>query len=679
MLALGAVALAIGLGAGANALFSATEPRSRKPSGRQLIARRHRPLVRVAHRRAELEDTAAAGAETVLAKSVPLAALGATSAVAGLFIPALALPSVLVTGYLTVPFLVEGWQKYRRNRHIIDLADGAIIPLLVLLGQYLAASLIPLVISISRRVLAGTYDRSRQRLISVFGDLPKRVWVVHGESEIEVDYREVKPGDIVVINPGEVIPVDGVIVAGDGLVDQHMLTGESVPAEKTLGDRMFATTMVVSGRFRVRVERSGGATHASEITQLILQAADRRLRVQERGEAIGERSLPFMVALAATAGMVGGMVRGIAVYLVTPGYTMRLLAPLALLRGLRRAADDGVLIKDGRSLELLRDVDTVVFDKTGTLTDGSLRVAHVVPADGFDQATVLAMAAAAEGRQSHPIAHALRAAATDAPLPAAVLDDSELTVGRGVRAQVAGRPVLVGSPAFLTEQRVAVPEDVRPIIAQLGACGMTAILVGIDGKVAGVVALDQVVRPEAAETIARLRERGMETVIISGDGDAATRHLAELCGVDGYHAETMPGDKARLIEEMQQAGRKVCYIGDGINDAGALKQANVSISIRGATSIAVDTAQVVLLTPNLSLVNSLLDVSDRYESATEFAARLAIWVPSAILPLVFFGYGGVILALAGHQTALWTGLVRILNSNKMPTTTSARPPSGTGA
>ncbi len=666
MLTLTAVATVFGLGAAANLLLGGGPGRKTKWRRGGLVARRDQPLAREVRRAvAGGESPDDDDADSLLARSLPLAGLGFASALAGLASPVLALPAVLVSGYLTVPFLRNGLRKYQRNRHLLDAADSVIIPLLVLLQQFVAAAFILFGISLSRRVLAGTYDRSRQSLADVFGHLPKRVWIVHDGSEIEVDYRDVAVGDVVVVNAGEAMPVDGSIVAGEGLVDQHRLTGESVPVEKSVGDPMLAATLVVSGRFHVRVERSGSHTHASEVASLILSAADRRLQVQERGEAIAERSLPIILALAATAGIMGGLVRAVAVYLVAPGYTMRVLAPVALLRALRRAADDGILIKDGRSLELLRGVDTVVFDKTGTLTDGSLGVDRVLAAPGFEASAVLAMAAAAEGRQSHPIAQAIRQAAQDACVfMAEGLDTSDYTVGRGIRALVAGEAVLVGSPAFIAEQGLTVPADLDAQATALAETGLTSVVVAIGDRVAGLIALNQVVRPEARATVDALHRRGLHTVIISGDGQMATAHLARQCGVETVYARTLPGDKAAIVHAMQEAGRTVCFIGDGINDAGALKQADVSLSIRGSSTIAVDTAQIVLLRPDLALLPKLLDVSARYESAVSFASHLAIWMPTAALPFVFFGMGGVILVVAGHDIALWGGLSRILKSNR---------------
>ena len=615
-------------------------------------------------------------AEIVLARSLPLAVLGSVSAItAAVAAPVFIVPAVLISGYLTVPLFEDGIRKFRKHRHIVDLLDSAIVPLLILMHQVVAPSLLLLSTSASRRILARTYDRSRKNLSDVLNALPKRVWIFKDGVEIEIDYRMVEPEDIIVVNTGELIPVDGTIVRGEALIDQAMLTGESVPAEKTLDDHVFASTLVVSGRVFVCVEQAGDQTHASEVSALILKAADRRMAVQERGEMIAEKSLMPLLGLAAVTALFGTVSRALSVYLVTPGYTMRLLAPLSLLRTLRHSADEGILVKDGRSLELLRDVDTVVFDKTGTLTDGTLSVAAVIPDAGFDSQTVLGFAAAAESTQTHPIARAIVAAAHTEEIPVERLEETEYTVGRGICAQIGKHTVRVGSFSFLEDAGYKPTQSLRKQAEEMSQKGLILILVAIDQSIAGLIALDQVIRPEARQAVADMHHRGIKTVIISGDAYAATQYMALQLGIDSFHAGALPGDKASIIEGMQEEGSHVCFIGDGINDAAALKQANVSMSIRGASTIAVDTAQIVLVSSDLSLIDKLFGISENYEDVSRFTARLAIGLPLLALPAVLFGAGGTVLVIAAHNASTWVGLWRILHSNKKAAELLSAPPS----
>ena len=603
--------------------------------------------------------------EEMLANSLPMTIAGTLSAVATYANPLFVLPTAFICGHLTMPLLKAGIRKFKKNRQVVDLLDFAIVPTLILVNHVLAASMILLSIIIGRKVLSKTYDRSRKSLSGILNTLPKKVWLLKDNIEIEVDYRHIKAGDIVVVNNTDLVPVDGCVVKGEALIDQTMLTGEAVPVEKSADDKVYAGTQVVSGRVFIKVEKSGDNTHAGEVSALILQAADRRTAVQERGEMVLEKSMPPLLALSGLVAFTISLPRALGVYLVSPGYTLRVLAPLALLQSLRSSTDAGILVKDGRSLELLGDIDTVVFDKTGTLTDGELRVVHVIPTtQAINRSEVLALAAAAESMQTHPIARAIVNAAKQEQLEIAPLQDTEYTVARGIQAIVNNHEVVVGSQGFLTAKGYEVTSAIQERMLELGEQGFTTILVGIDQETSGIVALDQVVRPESAAVIAELKQRGMKTIIISGDAYAATKHMADQLGIDHFYAETLPGEKASLIEQMQVEGRKVCFIGDGINDAAALKQANVSLSIRGSSTIAVDTAQVVLVSANLTLLNKLFDIADNYESVSNYTKRLSIGLPLIALPIVLIGGGGVVLVIATHNLSTWGGLRRIMRSKK---------------
>ena len=658
-----------GLGTASSSLFS----RKKKTAKRRNINKKALPKtssdqqqISVVEENA-LEESAAPNedsGEAILANSLPLAILGSVSALATLVNPLFILPAAFICGRLTVPLFRDGITKYKKNQHIANLLDSALVPTLIVLHQVLAASLMLLSISVSRRVLSKTYDRSRKSLSGILNALPKKVWLLVDGIEVEVDYRHIKMGDVVVVNNNDLVPVDGTVIKGEALIDQTMLTGEAVPVEKIAGDAVYAGTQVVSGRVFITLEKSGDHTHAGEVSSLILSAADRRTAVQERGEMVLEKSLPPILAVSSVVGLTSGLSRALGVYFVCPGYSMRVLSPLSLLQSLRQATDAGILIKDGRSLELIRDIDTVVFDKTGTLTDGELRVSQVISVTESDSNTILALAAAAENTQTHPIARAIVSEAKSESLVVKPLEETDYTIARGIRAKVGEHDVLVGSPSFLTDQGYDIVPIIREKMEALGSKGFTVVMVGIDSKVAGLIALDQVIRPEAFDAIADIKRRGMKTAIISGDATAATRHMAQQLDIDDFYAETLPGEKADLIKTMQAEGRKVCFIGDGINDAAALKQANVSMSIRGSSTIAVDTAQVVLVNANLQLINKLFDIADHYEEVATFNTRLSIGLPLTTLPIILMGGGGVILVLAAHNLSTWGGLARILRGKR---------------
>ena len=605
--------------------------------------------------------------DNVLAKATPLAVSGLACAVAGSFInPALALPAIFISGILATPLAKSGWQKFRQSRRLSELLDSSLILILALINQVVAGSVILVSISLSKKVLSKTYDQSRKNLNGILNTLPKQVWVLKDGVEMEIDYWDITTGDTLIVNSNDMISVDGKVVRGEGLVDQMSLTGESTPAEKTPGDDAYAGTVLVSGRLLIEVEKSGKHTHAGEVSKMILNAADQRMEVQERGEQVVEKSIRALLPLSALVAVVSGLPRALGVYLVSPGYTMRVLSPLALLQSLQDATSEGILIKDGRSLELLQNIDTVIFDKTGTLTDGSLKVADVISVSGMDQDTILSVAASAERSQTHPIARAIVGEASDRGIEFQPLQESQYIVARGVSATVAGRQVKIGSARFLQDEGFVLTPETHKQIRTFGENGCIVILVATEQRIEGLIALSQVLRPEAFATIAAIRERGIETMIISGDAEAATQHVASELGVDSFHAETLPGDKLKIIEKMQREGHKVCFIGDGINDAAALKQSNVSMSIRGSSTIAIDTAQIVLVNANLSLIDQLFGIAGNYRDVTRFSSRLSIGLPLLALPAALTGTGGILLVVAAHNISTWGGLWRILHQ-KQPT------------
>lgn len=608
----------------------------------------------------EKDESASDDAETLLARNLPVAGLGTISALLAFVNPVFFVPAAVISGYLTVPLFKDGLRKYRKHRQIVDLLDSMLIPVMIGFNQLFAATLILFSMSVSRRVLSKTYDRSRQSLQCTLSSLPKHVWVIMDGVEVECEYRELKRGSIVVVSSGELVPVDGTVTQGEALIDQKILTGESVPVEKTVNDSVFAGTWLLSGRLFVKVEQSGEDTHTNEVSRLILNAADHRTAVQERGAVVAERSLPVLLGISVSTAVFHSISRALSVYLVTPGYTMRLLAPLALLKTLQHSTNQGILVKDGRSIELLKNVDTVIFDKTGTLTDGALKVADVVSCADFDSQAILSAAARAESCQTHPIARAIIEAARKANISTRALKESQYTVGRGVCAQVDGHKVLVGSFLFLSDEGYDIPQTIREQAEEFEQNGFISILVAIDESVAGFIALDQVIRSGTRQLIADLHGRGIKTAIISGDTHTATKHLAEKLGIDSFYSETLPDEKYKIIKRMQGDGHHVCFVGDGVNDAAALKQANVSISISGSSTIALDTAQIVLVSVDLSLINKLFEISENYQDIGGFTERIAIGLPLAVLPAVVFGLAGSVLVIAAHNISIWGGLWRIL-------------------
>ncbi len=477
-------------------------------------------------------------------------------------------------------------------------------------GQILPGAVLCWCLALGRTLVKRTEDRSKRMLLNVFGKQPRFVWVVQDGVEVQVPMSDLAQGDVIVVNTGDVMPVDGVIAEGFGMLDQHALTGESTPAEKGPGDRVFASTVVVAGKLFVAVENSGSETASAKIGQILADTAGYKLARQHAGERLADTAAAPMIALGALGYATLGPAGGVAIVNCDLGTGIRMAAPLAMLSSLSLCASKGILIKDGRALDLMNEIDTVLFDKTGTLTRERPEVGEIHACDAWSPEAILRFAAAAEQKFHHPIALAILHAAAERGLDLPPIGESELKVGFGITVGIDGHTVRVGSRRFIEMEGMAVPADVVAALERAHAIGNTMVLVAVDDALGGAIELQAAVRPEVTEIVAGLRARGIKHLaIISGDHEAPTRRLAEQLGMDRYFAQVLPADKADYVARLQAEGKKVCFVGDGINDSIALKKANVSISLRGASTIATDTAQIVFLDEGLAHLCELRDIA----------------------------------------------------------------------
>src|SRR5262249_51976072 len=436
------------------------------------------------------------------------------------------------------------------------------------------------------------------------------VWLYRDGVEIETPLERLQKGDTIVVKTGEVVPVDGIVVEGMAMVDQHALTGESTPAEKGVGDRVFASTLLVAGKVFAAVESSGGETTSARISKILNDSAGYKLSSQHKGERMADKAVLPTLAIASVAlGSIGPQ-GAVAVLNSDFGTGIRMAAPLAMLTSLTLCAHKGILVKDGRALELMNDIDTVLFDKTGTLTREVPEVGRVLACHGHDADTVLRYAAAAENKFAHPIARAILEKFEESGLSMPESDDSKYQVGYGITVHIEGHRVRVGSARFVKMEGIEIPPQIQTGLDRAHGDGHTLVMVGIDDHLGGALELCASQRPEAVDIIKGLRQRGVKHIaIISGDHEGPTKKLAERLGMDRYFAGVLPADKASYVEKLQNEGKKVCFVGDGINDSIALKKANVSISLRGASSIATDTAHIVFMEESLAKLCELRDIA----------------------------------------------------------------------
>ncbi len=578
-------------------------------------------------------------------------------ATAGLVLPPLKLLSVLGLLYVAAPTLRDAYRELRKEGKV---SMSMVYSLLILgtmgLGRFVASSVAVGLRLVGQKLLMRTENTSKQSLLDILGEQPRSIWVQQGETELEIPFEALRLGDIVIARAGETVPVDGTIVFGLASIDQHVLTGESQPVEKEPGDDVFAATIMLSGKIGLRVEKAGQDTVAAQIGEVLSQTADFSSDVQLRAQAIGDQSAPYVLALSAVTLPLLGPVSAVSLLTASFGYDLRITAPTSALNFLRLASRQGLLIKDGRALETLQKVDTVVFDKTGTLTLEQPHVSDIITCGDITEDQLLAYAAAAEHRQTHPIARAILHEARRRGVPVLEMGNASYEIGYGIEVRVADHTIRVGSARYMALQEIAIPTVIEGRQAAAQSRGCSFVYVAVDDQLGGAMELRATTRPEAREVMRALRRRHMSVYLISGDQEGPTRKLADELEVDHYIAETLPERKAELIEHWQRDGKTVCFVGDGINDAIALKQANVSVSLRGAAGVATDTAQVILLDQHLHQLDQLFDLAAGLKANMRNNVVITVISSALTVGAIYIWQVGVVGSLLIYNLGLASGV-----------------------
>ena len=638
---------------------------------------RHEQLRSLSGGRAENLSQVQKNANNVLAWGGGSFALTSLAIAAGMPMGALSLGFGLV---LIAPGLPIAYQKAVVERKFSYIHLGMIY----VLGLYGSGMLTIGVSSLLAAAVAykfGAFSEAilHSSMISIFGQQPRTVWRIVDGVETEVPFEQIARGDILVCDAGQVIPADGLVVSGAAAVDQHMLTGESQPAEKGIGDAVLAATVVLSGRILVEVYEAGATTTVAKIADILNRSASYHLSLEEKIVAIADRTLPATLTGSGLALLFSGPIGAIIV--MGSNYTINMagILPYTLLKFLNYSSQAGVLVKEGAALERLRAIDTMVFDKTGTLTLEQPRLVATYTAGTLGTTAILRLAAAAEQRQSHPIARAILAAAAERQLEIPSMVEARYEIGYGLTVQLPGdteiadggsvQQIHVGSARFMEIEGIALPEDLLAVAADCRGRGTALVWVAREGVVVGALELEATVRPEAQALVTQLKQRGMAIYIISGDQEAPTRHLAEALGIDGYFANTLPDQKANLVKELQAQGRKVCFVGDGINDAIALRQADVSVSLAGATTAAIDTAQVVLMGSDLGRLVTMLELVDEMHNNLDENYKASIAISLIGAGSVIFLHAGFLVIEALFVASIAAG---IAIANKQITTAIPR-------
>ncbi len=510
-----------------------------------------------------------------------------------------------------------------------------------------AAVIIALVL-LGRTLEAVAKGRTSAAIGTLMGLAPTTACVVRDGAEIELPIAKVKVGDLVLVRPGAKIPVDGVVEDGTSAVDESMLTGESMPVDKGPGDEVYAACLNHTGALRFRATRVGRDTTLSQIIRLVEEAQGSKAPIAALADVVSGYFVPIVVGIAVVAGLawlatghgIGtALTIFVSVLVIACPCALGLATPTAIMVGTGKGAEHGILIRSGAALQTAGTVDAVVLDKTGTITRGQPSVTAVLSAAGFAADDVLRLAAAVEQPSEHPLSRAIVDAAEDGLSAASGFSS---VTGRGVRARVDGHDVLVGNMALLADEGVKTAA-LADKAAALAARGQTPMFVAVDGVLTGVIAVADQVKPSSAAAIARLRDLGIDVVMVTGDNQATARAVAEQVGVDRVVAEALPQDKACEVTALRAGGATVAVVGDGINDAPALAGADVGIAVGQGADVAIESADVVLMRADLADVPTAIQLS---RATMRVIKQNLVWA---------FGYNVVGIPIAAGVLAIFGG------------------------
>jgi Cu+-exporting ATPase len=495
-------------------------------------------------------------------------------------------------------------QLFAAGRADVYFDTSALIITLILLGRLLEARV---------------KSRTNEAIKRLAGLQAKTARVVRDGGVVDVPVEDVAVGDTVVVRPGEKVPVDGRITSGESAVDESMITGESIPATKREGDEVIGATMNTSGAFRFAATRVGEETALQQIMRMVEEAQGSKAPIQRLADRISAVFVPAVMGVAAATFAIWllfgpepaftfALLNTVAVLIIACPCAMGLATPTSIMVGTGKGAESGILIKGGEALEGAHKLDTIVLDKTGTLTRGEPELTDIVPTNGVPEEELLRLLASAEMGSEHPLGEAMVRGARDRGVPLVGADEFEAISGGGIRARVEGREVLVGSLRFISESS-DFEDGIVARSEEMAREGKTPVFVAVDGKAAGIVGVADVVREESREAVERLHSLGLEVAMLTGDNRRTAEAIARELSVDRVAAEVRPEDNAAEVERLQAEGKRVGMVGDGINDAPALAQADVGVAIGTGTDVAMEAADLTLISGDVCGVARAIELS----------------------------------------------------------------------
>ncbi|MEG0679292.1 MAG: heavy metal translocating P-type ATPase [Carnobacterium sp.] len=483
---------------------------------------------------------------------------------------------------------------------------------------YESAAVILTLITLGKYFEAVSKGKTSEAIKKLMGLTPKTARVLRSNQEIEIAIDEVQVNDIIVVRPGEKLPVDGTVMEGNTSIDESMLTGESMPIEKKPGDKVIGASMNKTGSFHYQATKVGKDTAISQIIKLVEDAQGSKAPIAKLADQISGVFVPIVIVLAILSGLawfllgqeswIFALTITISVLVIACPCALGLATPTAIMVGTGKGAENGVLIKSGGALETTHKIETIVFDKTGTITEGKPKVTDIVTKKGLSESDLLILAASAEKGSEHPLGEAIVNEAKERSLVFVKTDSFNAIPGLGIEVTIDGQHLLLGNKKLMDESHILL-EDLAVISDELAGQGKTPMYIAKDGGIAGIIAVADTVKKNSLKAIEKLHEMGIEVAMITGDNKRTAEAIAKQVGINRVLSEVLPEDKANEVKKLQAEGKKVAMVGDGINDAPALAQADIGIAIGSGTDVAIESADIVLMRSDLMDVSTAVELS----------------------------------------------------------------------
>lgn len=518
------------------------------------------------------------------------------------------------------------------------------------IGDIFAAGEVAFIMAIGAILEDKTAERAKRGLQELINLAPQQGRRITGGREEMINAEDIRVGDILRILPGETVPVDGEIISGATSIDQAVMTGESLPVDKAPGDKVFCGTINRFGAVDIRGAKVGEDSSLQKIIRMVREAEDKKATMERIADKWATWLVPVALLIAVITGVASkDIVRAVTVLVVFCPCALVLATPTAVMAAIGQATKYGVIIKSGDALERMGKTDTIAFDKTGTLTKGSLVVADIYPfSKDMDQKQLLSLTASAEGYSEHPLAKAITAYGNEQGAELMEAGNFQMIPGKGIRAEVNGKLLMCGNPDFIKEHQIPVDEAASLILDRFHSQGKAVVLVGYGVQLAGAVTLSDTLRETSKEMIKELKNMHTQVVLLTGDHKQAARYFADQAGIDVVHAGLLPAQKAAEIQRLQGEGRSICMIGDGINDAPALKTANVGVAMGTMGSdIAIDAADIALMGDDISKIPYLKRLSNEAVRTIKLSISLSLCI----------NFAAIILSVTGVLTPTTGALV----------------------